>query len=148
MRGEDGMVRTVRHLLLIDLDGLKEINDTFGHERGDHAIKGIAEELRGHFRDTDIIGRVGGDEFMAYLRGAAPRIETIEASIQKLLCKLGERFIGPNDERHISCSIGGAVPYDRAENFETLFARADAALYHVKRGGKSGFAFYSPEMTL
>ncbi|MBQ4347092.1 MAG: diguanylate cyclase [Firmicutes bacterium] len=133
-------------LALLDLDDLKGINDTFGHEEGDRAIKGIAGILKEHFRETDIIGRIGGDEFIVYLPGAAGNKEAIAASMVALLRKLAGISIGKKDERRIHCSIGCTVQISETDIFEILFKQVDTALYHVKRNGKNNIAFYTSDM--
>ncbi len=135
-------------LILLDLDDLKGINDTYGHEQGDRAIMGIAETLKSNFRAGDIIGRAGGDEFMVFLPGAAGNENTISQTLSALLRKLAGLSVGPEDERRIHCSIGCAVQIPEKDTFESLYRRADMALYHVKRNGKNNFTFYSPEMKL
>lgn len=133
-------------LVLIDLDDLKGINDTFGHEYGDKAIKGITQVMQSHFRESDVLGRIGGDEFLVYLPGAADKIDSISGSLTSMLRKLSGISVGANGERRIHCSVGCAVQSPDAGTFDVLFKQADKALYHVKRSGKNNFAFYEPEM--
>ncbi len=133
-------------LILLDLDDLKGINDHLGHPEGDRAIMGIAAILKGHFRETDVIGRLGGDEFIIYLPGAAENYEAISASLTSLLRKLAAISVGENNERRVQCSIGCTIQTPETNSFEVLYNRVDTALYHVKRNGKNNFAFYSPEM--
>ena len=132
-------------LLLLDLDDLKGINDTFGHNEGDRAIRSIAETLRLHFREGDIIGRVGGDEFLIYLPGAGDNPDAISASVSNLLRKLTRIPIGEDNQRRIHCSIGCAVQLS-GDSFEQLYKRADVALYSIKRSGKNNYAFYTSAM--
>ncbi len=133
-------------LLHIDLDDLKTINDTYGHGEGDRALRGIAETLRQHFRDSDVVGRIGGDEFLVYLPGAAANPESISVSVAALMQKLTVLGVGDHGSHKIQCSIGGAMQTEQANSFEILYKQADMALYHVKRSGKNSFAFYTPEM--
>lgn len=133
-------------MLLVDMDDLKKINDTYGHIEGDKAIRGIAQALTTHFRQTDIIGRLGGDEFLVYLRGAAVNPNAIAATLTAFLRRLSVIPVGDMPGRNIRCSVGCAVQSSEGEEFEALYRRADIALYHVKRGAKNGFAFYHPEM--
>ena len=133
-------------LIHIDLDDLKTINDTFGHGEGDKALRGIAQTLRQHFRDSDVVGRIGGDEFLVFLPGAAENQNTIAASVAALLRKLTVISVGAQEERKVHCSIGCAVQTGKEQSFDELYKQADMALYHVKRSGKNNFAFYSPEM--
>ena len=133
-------------LLTIDLDDLKGINDSLGHKQGDAAIIGIAETLKNHFRKDDILVRSGGDEFVVYLPGAGGSAGPVERAIVSLLQKLAGTFIGEKRERSIHCSIGCAVEKPGKDSYDTLFKRADIALYHVKRNGKNNYAFYEPAM--
>ncbi len=133
-------------LILLDLDDLKVINDTYGHAQGDRAIRGIADVLTGHFRSSDIIGRLGGDEFILYLPGAEQNESVISMTMLTLLRKLAGLAVGDNDERRIHCSAGCAVGVPEEDTFDSLYRKADLALYHVKRSGKNNFAFYSPAM--
>ena len=142
------LISTLEHpgiLVLIDLDDLKNINDTFGHNEGDRAIRSISETMKLHFRETDVISRIGGDEFLVFLPGSADNQDAISASISKLLRKLTRMPIGDSDQRRIHCSIGCAVQ-EPGDTFEDLYKRADIALYSIKRTSKNNYAFYSPEM--
>ena len=133
-------------LLHIDLDDLKTINDTYGHGEGDRALQAVAETLRQHFRESDVIGRIGGDEFLVYLPGAAENMDSISVSISGLLRKLTVVGVGTESSHRIHCSIGCAVQKDPNISFETLYKQADMALYHIKRSGKNNYAFYTPQM--
>lgn len=134
-------------MIILDLDGLKQINDTFGHAQGDRALIGIAETLRMHFRSSDIIGRAGGDEFLIFLTGVADEA-TMSANVLLLLRKISQRTVGARDEHQVCCSAGCAIGAREGETFESLFAKVDTALYHVKRSGRNDFAFYTPRMQL
>lgn len=133
-------------LVLVDLDDLKGINDTLGHEHGDKAIKAIAATLKGFFRKDDIVGRLGGDEFIVFLPGAAGHETNLALSLSRMLRSLSRLTVGENGERTIHCSLGCASETVGKDSFETLYKRADLALYHVKRSGKANLAFYNPEM--
>lgn len=133
-------------LLLIDLDDLKGINDTYGHEEGDKAIVGIADTLKKTFKESDVIGRLGGDEFIAYLPGAAKHVDDVCRKLSSLLQELAKISVGGNAKRSIHCSIGCAVQETSNNKFDLLYKEADTALYQVKRNGKNHFLFYLPEM--
>ncbi len=133
-------------LIHIDLDDLKTINDTYGHGEGDKALRGIATTLQQHFRESDVVGRIGGDEFLVYLPGAAANQDSIAGSLAMLLRKLTVIGVGQNNMHRIHCSIGCALQTDAQQSFEELYLRADMALYHVKRTGKNNYAFYTPQM--
>lgn len=134
-------------LIILDLDDLKGINDTLGHKAGDAAIIGIANTLKRHFRSSDILTRIGGDEFAVFLPGAAQNVKVVEKLMASLLRKLSSIYIGEKRERTIHCSAGCAVEKVGADSYDALFKRADTALYHVKRNGKNHFAFYESDMT-
>jgi len=133
-------------LVLLDLDDLKGINDTFGHEFGDIAIKSIAEMLKTHFRQDDIVGRLGGDEFAVYLSNCAGNEVAVTASLTRLLDELTTITIGNHNARTIHCSLGCTTELEEGDTFTTLYRRADLALYHVKRHGKHNIAFYDASM--
>lgn len=133
-------------MLLMDIDGLKEINDTYGHREGDRAIQSVAEVLKGHFRCSDVLGRFGGDEFAVYLEGAAESVPAICRSVEALLRKVEGIHVGTFGEMALHCSVGCAVQGERAKTFETLYRQADTALYHAKRTGKSRYVFYEDGM--
>ena len=135
-------------LILLDLDDLKGINDTLGHAQGDLAITGIAKTLSKHFRSDDILVRMGGDEFIVFLPGAAQSTGSVALAMSSFITKLSSLSIGENGERPIQCSAGCAVQIPGEDDFDTLYRRADIALYHVKRNGKNNFAFFEPGMLL
>lgn len=135
-------------LILLDLDDLKGINDTFGHDEGDKAISGTAKILMGHFNNKAVIGRIGGDEFLIYLPGAANHRDTVSLSMTSLLRKLAGISVGGAEDRRVHCSVGCAAGNGLSGGYEELFKKADTALYQVKRAGKNQFAFYTPEMEL
>ena len=131
--------------LLFDLDNLKYINDHYGHLQGDRALECLAKTLKSHFRKTDIIGRVGGDEFVALLSGVSDE-STLTPSLRNLLSRLSNIHVGNNDEYALHCSIGCTFCKSGSDDFQSAYQRADIALYQVKRNSKNDFAFYSPKM--
>ena len=130
--------------LLVDMDRLKQVNDELGHKEGDKAIKEMATILKGYFRQKDIIGRIGGDEFVVYLPGAAKNKEIMTEVFGKLIEKLNTVMVGERNDVAISCSIGCTIEQENS-TYEALYHQADLALYQVKKNGKNNFAFYSPE---
>jgi|GEM_PF-1973366 diguanylate cyclase (GGDEF)-like protein/PAS domain S-box-containing protein len=126
--------RMQRGMLLVftDLDGLKEINDTFGHNQGDMAITDTAEILRKTFRQSDIIARIGGDEFVALV------IETIEDTAETLKTRLEEKIKSQNaaggKKYRISLSTG-VTHYDPAtpRNLNDMLTEADRLMYEQKQ---------------
>ena len=132
-------------LMLMDMDGLKAINDTFGHQEGDRAICSVAQTLKTHFRASDVIGRFGGDEFVAYLGAAAGSRLGVSKSIYTLLDKIAQLGVGENGEACVHCSVGCAEQ-EAGLGFDELYRRADAALYYAKRHGKNQLAYYEAGM--
>lgn len=128
-------------MLLLDLDNFKNVNDTMGHAFGDEVLSSLGEGISAIFRASDIIGRVGGDEFMIFLK-AVPAPDIIRKEAEKV-----ERFfrnfqVGKKEKYDVRASIGVAVfPHDGTD-FETLYKAADQGLYKAKRRGKNQLAFY------
>jgi diguanylate cyclase (GGDEF)-like protein/PAS domain S-box-containing protein len=123
-------------MVYADLDGLKRINDSFGHKEGDRALMKAAELLKETFRSSDVLGRLGGDEFTA-LAAVDP-----EGGVEKLMQRLEEKFSNFNALKlvpyEISISVGVARLHpDSAFSVEDLMAQADAAMYDNKRSRKA-----------
>ena len=119
-------------LVYADLDGLKRINDSFGHKEGDRALIKTAELLKETFRSADVLGRLGGDEFTA-LAAVEP-----QGGVEKLISRLEEKFENYNSLKlvpyKLSISIGVAqVDSDATQSMEDLMALADLAMYENKR---------------
>lgn len=129
-------------LLIADIDHFKMVNDTVGHAFGDAVLTGVAATLRGAVRAGDVLARWGGDEF-AVLVEAPSGADLLDAA-QRLCALLGEsevRLAGTS--RKVQVSVGGtlAQPDDSAE---TIFARADGALYHAKQSGRNRIEIAEP----
>ena len=125
-------MRTRLCLLFCDFDGLKQINDAFGHPEGDRALREITEVLRQTFRESDILGRIGGDEFVVLA------LETQEDSSKVLNARLLENLASRNakgDLRYKLSLTVGVARYDPEHpcSIEELIARADRAMYKQKR---------------
>lgn len=127
-------------LFFLDLDDFKLVNDRFGHSQGDDTLRGIANMLRSSVRVTDLVGRVGGDEFVLFLPGITGDEDI--ARYAERLCALRE-----TDEKQssISVSVGIARYPEDGRDYSTLSRRADLALYRAKREGKRRYAFYTAE---
>ena len=125
--GKDG----IHGLIIIDVDDLKHINDTQGHLSGDAVLVELAAKMRSLFRSTDIVGRIGGDEFLVFLKNVNSRSQL------KLQAKsLIDAFTSEADGIEYSCSIGAALYPEDGETIDWLFKNADSALYNSKRAGK------------
>lgn len=132
---------TTLGVMFIDVDDFKEVNDGHGHLFGNWVLCQVAKVLSDNFRSNDIIGRVGGDEFIAVIKDIPSRdILGIKAAA------LGERLRGlklpDGKEFPITCSIGIAFCPDDGTQYDQLLERADQALYYVKNHGNDGWAYY------
>jgi len=118
-------------LVFIDVDDLKYVNDSFGHKEGDYALKQAAGLLRECFRESDIIGRLGGDEFCALLLGTS---DHSDLPIRKRLTQLFDKYnAGSHSLYRLSISVG-IVDVSGPNELEQQIARADAFMYEQKRG--------------
>lgn len=126
-------------MFLIDIDDFKKINDTFGHTFGDTVISDVASKIRAHFSAVDLVGRVGGDEFLVFMKDT-----TIQEANEKAesLCRIvHKRYSGDGVERIITLSVGLSVYGVDGTSFAALFEKADRAMYRTKRSGKNNYAF-------
>lgn len=122
-------------LLLVDLDGLKQLNDTLGHDRGDLVLQKVAERLRESVRSGDVVCRLGGDEF-SVVADAVDGPGTVEEMADRIMLEIQQPFTIGNIPVDLSVSIGiGIYPSD-AENAESLYKRTDEALYRAKNNGR------------
>ena len=128
-------------LFVIDIDNFKDVNDSLGHLFGDAVLSEIAAKVLGVFRATDVVGRIGGDEFVVFLRDIADD-SVLQQKAGELTALFRRSFTGHNMDYKISGSIGVAVyPQDGAHYLE-LFQKADIALYCAKNRGKDCYQFY------
>ena len=139
---------TILHAFLIcDLDNFKAINDTLGHQMGDKTLVDTAELLKHSFRKTDIIGRLGGDEFIILMQDVGS-LEAVKGVLEKLIKQL-DRVYGEGEKQvRTTASIGISISPLQGRTFETLYAKADKALYGVKHKNKNGFAFFEENDTI
>lgn len=140
--------RIGKHALIIcDLDNFKKLNDTLGHAKGDKLLKGFTDNLKLSFRKDDIVGRVGGDEFIVFLKNIKSEeaiVVKIEA-IQKALhdyCEINSRQGQQVCIPDISVSFGVAFSPDDGITFEELYEKADSALYLSKNQGKGRLTIF------
>jgi len=120
---------------MLDVDHFKLINDTYGHAVGDDVLRRLASEMRDHIRYPDVIGRYGGDEFIivlpqSTLKAAAQQAERLCKHVRSL------RIQSSDHEIEVAVSIGVAQYRIQQEDWQTLLARADAALYEAKNNGR------------
>jgi len=128
-------------VLLIDLDNFKDVNDTFGHRAGDDVLKGVAGLLRQRLRHTDIVARIGGDEFAALLTQTdAEQAQIVADEVVKALGR--ETAVLADQTIRITASVGVAM-FDGLTDVEVL-AYADIAMYEAKETGRNRFEMYRP----
>ncbi|NMG67696.1 EAL domain-containing protein [Azoarcus indigens] len=147
-----GHVRGQRHgaLLFIDLDNFKTLNDTQGHEYGDHLLCQVAERLVASVRGADTVARLGGDEFVVMLEdlsaGAREAVAAAEAVGDKILLALNSPYTIAGREFHSTPSIGITL-FDAADqHIDELLKRADLAMYQAKEAGRNTLRFFDPAM--
>ncbi|MEW6590917.1 MAG: diguanylate cyclase [Pseudomonadota bacterium] len=121
-------------LLYIDLDNFKQVNDTLGHSLGDLLLQEVAHRLRRCVRESDTVGRVGGDEFLVLLHDI-PQPEDALAIADKIRLALGQRYDLADQRVHVSPSIGIAHHPAHSADFRQLIRHADAAMYAAKKDG-------------
>ena len=130
--------------LWIDLDGFKAVNDRLGHAAGDQLLQRVASRLVARMRESDLVARMGGDEFAVVL----PDITDLDAVMQiaaDLTKQMSQPFELQNDICHISASIGVALYPLHTHDGETLVKYADMAMYVAKHAGKNQVALWQPE---
>ncbi|MBF0589176.1 MAG: diguanylate cyclase, partial [Magnetococcales bacterium] len=129
-------------VLFLDLDRFKTVNDTMGHEVGDHLLMEVAQRIRGVLRASDMVARLGGDEFTVLLDGLTgpDRVESIG---RKLISEICTPFDIQGNRCQIGTSIGAALSPMHGEEPELLLKKADDAMYKVKHSGRNDFLFYS-----
>lgn len=127
-------------LFLFDIDCLKEANDLGGYSFGDALIAEFAEILRARFRPNDILGRMGGDEFAAFI--PIPDEAWVHGKTKELANAFEHLCTVQDTEWNLSASIGIAIYPIHGANFETLYRNADTALYQSKRRGKNSYTLY------
>ena len=128
-------------MFILDIDNFKKINDTMGHAFGDKVLLNLGHDIKAWFRMDDIVGRIGGDEFMIFIKDVKdPDILTREGS---RIMQFFEGFsVGEYTRYSPPASIGGAVYPTDAKDFEALYKAADMAVYKAKRDGKNRVAYY------
>jgi diguanylate cyclase (GGDEF)-like protein/PAS domain S-box-containing protein len=129
-------------LMYLDLDGFKQVNDSLGHDAGDELLRHCAQRLRDNTRSSDIVSRLGGDEFTVII----PEFESLDdvrQVAQKLIDEISHPYYIKGHDVRISASLGIATYPADAMDCTTLTKMADTAMYAAKQGGKNRFAFYT-----
>ncbi len=132
-------------LFLIDVDDFKSVNDELGHYFGDITLSDIAKNLHANFRGADVIGRIGGDEFLVFVKDITD--ESVIVSKAKAIANAFKNsYSGENNDYKISGSIGVAMYPKHADTYEGLYKCADKALYSSKMAGKDRYTIYTDEI--
>lgn len=128
----------------LDLDGFKEINDTYGHAKGDQLLIVIAQRMSDCLRDSDTLARLGGDEFVAVLIDSDG--SESKQSLARLLAAAAQPVMIDNIQMQVSASIGVTTyPQDAEVDADQLVRQADQAMYRAKLEGKNKFSLFDPE---
>jgi diguanylate cyclase (GGDEF)-like protein len=136
-------------LLFIDLDRFKAVNDSMGHAAGDELLLGISQRLTATLRESDIVCRVSGDEFLVLLTQAGQG-EQVSITVERLLRAIQAPMLLPRaaSTAQVSASIGIALYPADGDDFETLARCADLAMYKSKDMGKGRYCFYQPDLDI
>ncbi|HXL84000.1 MAG TPA: EAL domain-containing protein [Casimicrobiaceae bacterium] len=132
-------------LLFIDLDQFKHVNDTLGHRCGDQVLAAVADRLRRLVRESDIVARFGGDEFVI-LQAPVTRREEIDALAKRLVDAIAMPYEIDIHQIVIGASVGIALAPEDGDNADALLKNADMALYRAKAEGRAAWCFFEPEM--
>ena len=130
-------------LIAVDLDNFKAVNDNYGHAEGDQLLKAVANVLTHSVRQTDLVGRMGGDEFIVYLTNVNNK-KTAEKVAAKLCAAVSALSLEKDEWSEITASFGVAFG-NAGSTWATLYHEADVALYDAKEKGKNQYSIYSGE---
>lgn len=134
-------------LLFVDLDGFKTVNDSLGHQAGDHVLKEIAARMGSVMRACDTVARIGGDEFVVLVEGVEDRA-ALAMLAQRIESLVSAPVILAVEEVRLSASIGIAIFPDDASDGTQLLGYADAAMYSAKAAGKNTHRFHDAAATV
>jgi len=132
---------SAKALLFLDLDGFKEVNDTFGHAYGDAVLIETSNRLQECIENKGILARVGGDEFIVLLPSLQER-QSIEKVCSSIVRSIALPFLNNNNQSYIGVSIGVSIYPTDADSLDKLVKKADSAMYKAKKSGKNNFKFF------
>lgn len=127
-------------LMFLDLDGFKQVNDTLGHDTGDQLLQVVAQRLTNSLRNSDIVSRLGGDEFTVILPGI-PQADYAAKVAEKILKSLSQVFVLEGKNIYVTVSIGISIYPINGKVAETLIKNADVAMYRAKQLGRNQHQF-------
>lgn len=135
-------------LMLLDLDGFKNVNDRLGHRAGDDLLRIVSQRLAGCLRERDLLVRLGGDEFVIVVTGVGRR-DDLSALADRVRLALAEITAGDGARfARVDASIGIAIHPDDGTSMDVLLARADLAMYQAKRNGRGRVEHFRPELAV
>ena len=138
--------KTSKHaLLMLDLDNFKKVNDSLGHAFGDKVLVEFSQEMRHAFRGNDIIGRIGGDEFVILVKNYGA-VDSLHWRVLELCSKLVKTYVNGLEKYTVSASIGVALFPEHGRTYKEVQKNADNALYFSKGHGKNTFTFFKKEL--
>ena len=126
--------------LILDLDNFKQVNDCLGHMMGDQVLIEVARIMKTHFRNYDVICRLGGDEFIIFIQKIP--LEALDKIVRSFLRKLVLTYSSEGKEVTVSASVGAALAPVHGTDFSQLYEKADSALYQVKNSSKNDYMLY------
>jgi len=131
-------------LMLLDLNGFKEVNDTLGHHHGDVLLTEVGQRISVSLRATDLVARLGGDEFGLLIENLEDGPSSIEAVVNRVLSVIRRPFLLDGVGVHVDASVGIAILHEHGDTPELLLQRADVAMYQAKNSG-AGHVIYDPK---
>lgn len=132
-------------LFMLDMDNFKAVNDNYGHIAGDETLKVFAGTLKKFAGEGDILCRIGGDEFMIFVKGVTEKSE-LSSRAADIISDFQKKFAALSFEIECSVSIGIAQTPEDGLEFNKLYNSADKALYYVKQNGKNAYHFFSDKL--
>ena len=127
-------------MILLDIDKFKAVNDSYGHDIGDHVLKQLSEFLKYKFENDEIIGRFGGDEFIIFIKDTNDK--EYASMMAKTIINGSHDYVKFLNNERISVSLGIAIYQGDEKNFTEIFKKADIALYKAKADSNNRFYFY------
>jgi len=129
-------------LFFIDLDGFKQVNDTYGHEIGDKLLQNVAKRLKSSVRKDDFVARLAGDEFVILIEGIYTK-DSLKKISDKIIKNVGGEYTVDRKKIKIGASIGISIFPEDSKDIESILKHADFAMYHSKLTGKNRSTFYT-----
>jgi len=140
--------RKATHDLITDFlsnPNTSSVNDKYGHVAGDEVLTRVSICLKSVFRNTDIVARMGGDEFVVFMKSVESKVDILSKALEACTA-LKKLTIDSKSDVYISASMGIALSPINGDSFEELYRNSDKALYYAKKTGKDRCVFYTSEM--